>query len=212
MGGWVKLGNNNIKPRPAAYKKDADLNWNDATFKLTSAPDRVLSATENRKYAVEFQGTITDGFGTRPYPHWSYFDAAAAEKLIEWQRSTEIPRRIVERNGCFYDTATSKWMSRMYFIDHNRLTGEYIIIEFDIELQGFDTAFLQANTIKPTPPTLPLLPESIEDPSAATPIAPPKATSTPTAPTNPNARILADAYVRDGYVLCYTLGIIHLTC
>lgn len=162
MGGWVKLAGTTIKPRPTMYRNNTQINFNKASWNITVVSDKVLDARESRQYALKFQGTITDGFGTRPYPHWSWFDRPADEGVREWQQSTETPTRIVERNGCFKDASDgNKWKARMYFVDHNRLTGDYIIINFDIELVNFAEAFLEANKVIPSPPSLPLDAESI---------------------------------------------------
>lgn len=122
MGGWVKLGNNMIRPRPSQYKPDNQLSFAPAFFSLVNNPetDDELVYGEDRVYAVRFQGTITDGFGTREYPHFSWFDINSGQNEGEpqWQKSTETPDRIVERNGCFKDG--NQWKSRMYFVDHNR--------------------------------------------------------------------------------------------
>ncbi len=189
MGGWVKFGDNIIQPRPSPYKNDNEVNFNPATFTMTNMTNNVLDVNANRVYPLAFQGTISDGFGTRPYPHWSWFDAPADEGVRDWQRSTEIPARIVERNGCFYDDSEGEWKSRMYFVDHNRLTGDYLIIPIDITLKNFNTTFLEANKIVPQPPTLPLLPESISDdasvpPDNLSPDSPNNPTNVPSAVSN----------------------------
>lgn len=137
------MGNNCDSTAP--YKSSAQLNFNAATWNITAVLDNVLDANENRIHAVNFQGYITDGFGTRPYVRWSWFDAAASEGVRERQQSTETPQRIVERNGCFFDAATNQWKSCMSFIDHNRLTGDYIVITFDVILVNFAASFLTAN-------------------------------------------------------------------
>lgn len=191
MGGWIKFGNNIIQPRPSPLLNESQINFNPATFTLQNITSNVLDAYGTRIHPVGFRGTITDGFGTRPYPHWSWFDAAADEGIREWQRSTEIPQRIVERNGCFYDETEQKWKSRMYFIDHNRLTGDYLIIPFDLTLKNFNTTFLEANRVVPEAPSLPLIAESISDDGSVGPDASPYGGNGPAinSPSTPGAQI-----------------------
>jgi hypothetical protein len=85
----------------------------------------------------------------------------------------------------------------MYFVDHNRLTGDYIIIDFDVELRNFNQSFLIANTVVPQPPSLPLIPESIEDTTPPTPNTVNTPSSTPF--NTPNSTpIMRPVPVQDG--------------
>lgn len=131
-------------------------------FVLDSSSD--ITANPNGLNTISLSGVIVDHVGVRKWPDGyvtftpiDYWHQAMG--AVTNHDTTGI--EMVEMNGCFNDNGT--WKCRLWFNLDERRDGEYLQFPIDIELVGFDTAFLNANIVDPNAikPDLPLKLESI---------------------------------------------------
>ena len=154
-------------------------------FTLDAGADTGLTPTG----AIDLWGLITDRVGVRHWPE-TYSSESFSPSSPNYGRphhtnfaATGV--ELVERNGCFNDAGV--WKMRLWFHETERLSGDHFTFPVDVTLTGFDTAFLTANTVVPTPPETPLRREAVGRPRPYVPdLTPPVIVSsaTPTVAEN----------------------------
>ena len=170
------LGLGGVEPSPGTPKPYFVL---DAGSDTTTGPADINS--------VSLSGVIVDNVGVRKWPD-GYTENivktySASQTLGPRKNDSMTGEEMVLRNGCFTPDAGVTWFSRLWFIDHERLTGDYFLFSVDITLTGFDPAFLNANVVDPNAirPALPLVLEAIGSlPSPIEPDLTPPAITMPT--------------------------------
>lgn len=154
---------------PTKYYETRDLTLDYYEYRMTE--NGVASGDYSAsKGAINFVGQITDTFGTYTWPRM-FNDTLGNNQMF----SSEVPERIVQRNGCFQ--VGGVWKTRLHFQDVDRLTLDWFQFYQDVTLVNFPSAVLAANdlgsppaaqitTTNPVTGKIDLLPESINKPFA----------------------------------------------
>ncbi|AWM37021.1 hypothetical protein GobsT_50770 [Gemmata obscuriglobus] len=154
---------------------------------------------------VTFYGAVVDSVGVRAYPE-AFSSESFSPATVNYGRLTRTNTggatgtELVLRNGCFQ--ADGGWKTRLHIVDHDRLTGEYLIAPVDVTLTGFDGQFLLDNAGTPVAPALPLAPEEIgaTAPPLVISTTPPTVVTADTASVAENAVLSVALRADDGQV------------
>lgn len=154
---------------------------------------------------VMFYGAVVDRVGVRAYPEAfssESFSPATTNhgRLNRTNAGGATGTELVLRNGCFQQDGG--WKMRLHIVDHDRLTGEYLIAPVDVTLTGFDAQFLLDNEGEPVAPALPLVPEVIgaSAPALVISTTPPAIVTSGTASVAENAALAVVLRADDGQV------------
>jgi len=113
--------------------------------------DPTSDLTGDAYNTIKIKGKIADGIGLRHIgSHEIFYANGQYNGLDKYQRQNYFMTAtdIAKRNGVYDDGGTIK--SPLFFIDHNRLTGEYLVYRVNVTLQGLSTATIAAYTVVPS--------------------------------------------------------------
>ncbi|MBP3955396.1 hypothetical protein J8F10_08895 [Gemmata sp. G18] len=152
------IGVDGVEPLPGTPKP---------YFYLDPTSDTSLGTTG----IVSIKATISDAVGSRTAFTWVSSESFGPDKnarIIPNSRANgNTLENLVKRNGCYQDGGI--WKTRCWFVDQDRLSGDYFQYPVDlVHHSSTDAGLLAANVVPPwMRPELPLRPEALGEPAAA---------------------------------------------
>jgi len=126
------------------------------------SPGGSYTVTYGGKGQLQFTGILVDSIGVRRWPDGVKYVTNNSWGVIgKRSNGTLSGQKLVERNACYLEDGV--WKTYLWFVDADRLTGEYIVFGFPVVLSGFPLDFLARHQVIDANATKPTLPLPLED-------------------------------------------------